>query len=429
MNRLNDLVITLRMNRANILYPEDFRGFSRRYQELRRDPGSAADLDRRAQALLLDMQRFNQLSEQARSALSGLLELREQALSSGAEDFASQQMQEAGEKLTELASRYKKEKEVSPNSLTEARELYLKAQLEAIRNKMLGDVRILLEESRDLDAGKYSPKTLARVSSLYTELENIIEKGLFKATGLQTRAERLYQESRHLLYLTQTARELRRQDTAVESYLLDLEANLSKLAAQLNIETKYGDGPNPVVDEILGQVEKLQAENSALKQMNVQLQDSIAALQRLLNQYHSQENARNLFSGRIAAIRQSLKADGVEVIESGDQVIFRLNRIQYQPGRIYTDQKYQDKLQRIGRILQQLPLESVEVRLGQVPSGNTDYGISLAERRARSAAFIVQSASFLSDQQISFNGFLLENEPQQGQAILDVVARFSGRLP
>ncbi len=423
--KIENLLVTIRISRGNVLFPDEYFNYKQQYDNLK--AGAVGDSLNEpqmgdAEALLSKLRDLYNDAEKVLPYFTSVLEAREQAIGSGAEDFAPDYFSKAQDELEQLGQRYRKNvPEKSGRQITQLLNLYRQAQFEAIRNKLLGEVRILIQESKDMDAEKYAPRTYALVNDLLTDVENILKKNNFNDPDLQEKSSRLLAESQHLLYLVQVAQRINRNEADFEEWVLQLETSVNELAAQLNYQPQYSEGITSVLENVKKSVEEVQAENQRLKGQNAQLTDSLVQMRQEINRIKNQMGEQQRVSQKIESLKRSLAGNGINIFQEGNDLILHLGGVRFQPGRIQVNDGYQAVLEKMGQAIQTFAGQPVVVRLSQASGGNPEYSKSLAEVRAKGVALIVQSAGYIQDRNIRSEVVLLKDEPDNRDVVIDLI--------
>lgn len=422
--QLDDLFISVRTNRGDIFFPEEYFSLKEKYDQIH-DRVVARGLqaaDRKEMQQIYDrLKALDEASAKIRPFLNSALAARDAAIESGAMDFAPAKFHEAEQELHRIALRLKK---AAPSKyekkMNAIEKLYRQAQFEAIRNKLLSEVRIFMQEARNLDAEKYAPKTFALVNELFSQVKHILQKNQFNDPTLPTKAQRLLEESQHLLYITQTAHRIYGQDGEFEGYLLQLEKSVRELAQIIDYNPEFTAGIQPVLSDISLSVKDLRQELAQEKQRNEQLRDSLRALHQTIRQMRESRQVHDKYLALLRELKNSLPQPDVQVDDQSGALHIHMNGISYPPGSIKVPGQDRALLEAIGRALQNIPKESVLVRLTQASSGNPDYNMTLAEQRAEEVALIVQTAGFIPDDALRVEGRISDKLHPPHEAVIDV---------
>jgi len=385
---IEELMGAIRAARGDVLYKDQFFKLKKLYEELKEQTSGRllTEAEKRdVEEITTQLRQLREDAERVRPFLSSVLTARDEALLNDAADFAPDYFNEAEKELKKVAEKLRKENpEKVQSDIEQTFRLYRQAHFQSIRNKLLGEVRILIQESKDLDAEKLAPRTLNLVYELLHEVENILDKKQFTDPTLQEKATLLASESQHLLYLVQLTRWVKRDETALEEFVLKLEEAVRRLANLFDYNPQFYDGIEPVLANIEISVKALQEERDTLATEN-----------------------------------QILKE--VKIWREKNELYLRLNGIEFEPGKINISEKYKSILELIGKSIRDFPASEILVRLGQLNQGNYEYNVSLATQRARAAQLIIQSAGFIPDNRIRSEGIILNSFLSQGHAILEVV--------
>ncbi len=423
--QIEELMISIKLNRGDILFPDKFQSYRDNFDRIK-----AINMERQlTQVEKADLAQLNKMmgeiledTEYLKPNFNSILEVREEALFNFANDYAPGLFQTAEGKLQELAVEFlnRMPSEVDKR-IAETALLYRQAQFEALRNKLLSEVRILIEESKDLDAEKLVPQTYDKVMILALDVESIIREKKYEDNSLHSKANELLQESQHLLHLVQVVQRVKRDPATLEGYLIKMEESLGKLGMLVKLEPQFANGIPDYLETFEIALQELTNDNEDLKNRNIILSDSLAKLQTEIQQLKNEMNRNKDFTNKVENLRVSLSSYGIKVIENHNHITFRLNGVEFPPGKTQVDATGHSKLKKIAEAIRIFPSTQILIRLGQSSSGNLQYNKSMAEQRAKAVALIVQSEGFIKDERIRSEGIILENELNTGHAIIDVI--------
>ncbi len=424
LKQIGELIISIRTNGGDILFPNEFYTAKENFEIFSQKGESSAltaSEQKDAIALLKKLEHLNKITQNARPAFSRVLAAREEALNNSASDYAPELFLDAENELHDAARIFRGG---SSNDLEERLNtiyrLYKRAQYQSIRNKLLSEVRIFIQESKDLGAAKYAPRTFALVEQLYSEVENILDKNRFTDPNLQDKANQLAEESQHLLYLTRLKNRLEKSDDALEDWVLQLEKSVSNLAAIINYQPQYSEGIQAVMENVRLSIQELQTENLALKKKNGELSDSIAHLNNRVNNLEGRLKIQKDWSAVIKDLNAELGGFGIRVSENNTSVLFQVADLIFQPGKIEVDQSSYPVLQKLGKSLQQFSGHPMQLLVIQTGRGNHDYQATLADQRAMSCALVVQTSGFIPDSQLTVRGEANDDPGGDASVLLEV---------
>ena len=425
LQQLDRLIVSIRKDRGDVIFAPEFYQYKDELEQLREAiaaQGMTPELRERAQRLFTNLRDLSERSQKALPYFVRVLSLRDLALLDGAEDFASDYFQNGENQLREAARLFRQGKTRKlEKPLEAASRFYRQAQFEAIRNKLLSEVRILIQESRDLEAEKLVPKTFQKVQQLYAEVEKILKKKQYNTTDLQEKADRLAEESQHLLYLAQIARQVANDPANLEAWILQVEGSIRRLAELLEIQPQFSQGIPEALQFIRQAVEKREEENRNLRQENTRLSDSLRVLQKQILDLKNRLAVKKNWDQIVARIRQELKNTGARVEDRGKTVLIRVNGLQFAPGRYDIPQKYYSLLEKVARALQYCSGQSIQLFLKQKAGGNPQYARELAHQRALTVGLFLQSEAYIPDDQFEVQGLASPDIRDEGHVVLELV--------
>ena len=431
-DQCEELLISIRLNRGDVLFEDEYFKLKQQFEKLKtqfRGRSLTSDEIETLRKLVVHLQEINDVSQKVKEPLGVVLNARDKAVLQGARDYAPGIFQNAEAGLHKLAK-----KNLVPLSRKNEREiakivnLYHEAQFQAIRNKLLSEVRILIQESKDLDARKLTPRTFEVVTTLLKEVENILSRRRFDNPSLNEKAAQLSEESLHLLNLVQSARKMKHNDAAFEEFILRVENTLRQIARELDYSPQFGNGIFPVLSNIEESVKDLKAENEEWRRKNAMLSDSIAMLQKQLRDLQRKKVQEEQLASRVEKIKKRLAQYGVTVNTRERSIVLRMNGIEFPPGRIHIDSHYQGVLEQIGKALAEFPVEPIHVRLAQGAGGNLEYSENMSVQRAKAVALVIQNAGFIPEERISAEGIVLPDETDGGHTVVEVVIKLKKEL-
>lgn len=427
IGQIEELIASIRQNGGDILFAKKFYNFLPQYQRIKKasdegvlDPTEKSDL----LTLYHQFEEINQQTNKLRPYFSSVLESRANALAREANDFAPQLFTKAEQSLQDVAEKFVKN--IPANSqelLNRCVHAYREAEFEAVRNKLLSEVRILIQESRELEAEKVAPKLYKKVNSLLKEVEDILNARRYNDPTLNQKAAQLLEESAHLLYVVQQQQQLRQENEAFETYLLSLENALQRIADLLAIRLSYSEGLEPALKEVEMSIEKLKGELQHQQQINQQLQDSIYKLTEEIDYLKLRLIKNRLLSEKIESLKAQLAPLNVKVSFQENEITLRMNPVQFLSGRLTLPEDAQNHLKKVAEVLRDYPIESATIRLMQNPGGNLQYNQNLVEERAARIALLIQNSSYLADTQIRSEGLIKDSLQNNGSGVVEIILK------
>jgi hypothetical protein len=188
----------------------------------------------------------------------------------------------------------------------EAEDAYQRAEFQTIRNNLLGEVRILLQESIDLQAEKLAPLSYQYTKKLLAEVDSLIDRDRFDDLQLSQKSRELYSSAKHLLDLTRIVNAIHQAPENAESFILALEEKLIALGNQFGETLQSEDNPNEMLAKIQIATGNLKQEKEQLEERNQRLEMEKRELEREFFKNKSLSDQQNYLDVKIKRIKVML---------------------------------------------------------------------------------------------------------------------------
>lgn len=271
---------TAKDRQADNLAPKTFLEGFKAYQEAEKDLEKGKKLETIQKKLTEAINFFNQSVEQAdlaQSTFKETIEARRDAWEAEASKYASEDWLKAEElfkdALVTLEDKYSQKRAKVKGE--EAKELYRKAELDAIKINYLQGAWALLKNAEDLKVKKYAPKTLEKAQRLTKEAEEMLERNRYETKDVKKLAKEAKYEANHAIYLARLVKDAEDADKTLEDIYLASEDPLKKIGESLDKSPGFDQGVDVVVVDIVSGVNNLKQEKERLsetvKNMSVEI--------------------------------------------------------------------------------------------------------------------------------------------------------------
>lgn len=304
---LERLLVELKANSGDILYPTVYQNLHSEVAELR-GPGSDlaspeghANLNR----LHHELSNWIELTRHTQKFFSDVLDARERALSLNAENLSSGIFQQAEVQLQLAAEHFRKQK--NSDAAVKAKALYQRAEREAIRDHLLGEVRILLHESAELGAEEFTPKLYQQNRIMLSEVESMVFGKRRQPLELSRKSRALLADARKLLFMVQVINPLYQHKSNAEIFLTDLLDQLKLLGKTLEAPLDFEKGMSELFATMQTAVENLRQENRLLAGRNARLEEDNLQLETNLLSYKSFSEQQQFREQRVNRVKSLFK--------------------------------------------------------------------------------------------------------------------------
>ncbi len=283
LTKVNALMDSLQLVEANIFAPEKYEKAERAMEKAR------LNIQENRKKSLIE-ERLNeaaQYAEQGFSAaatgkvtLAEYLDPREKAKAARAPiltpelyDKAEAVFIEAGRKVEsgDVKGGLKKAAEAKP--------LFDKAEMEAIRADIMGTADALIIKAKEGEAEKYAPSTLDKARTSRAKCDAILSGDRYEREESIAAIKRAEYEARHALDMATRVRSLERNDQAWEKIMLayEIEMNRAGEAAEMDL-VPFDNGPGIAADSLVAQINRIKSRAGSSSELNRDLEDKLGKI-------------------------------------------------------------------------------------------------------------------------------------------------------
>ena len=176
-------------------------------------------------------------------ALKDALRAREDALKVEANNYAKPLFKEASEIFREAAIEVEDgDLEDARDKGSEAEQLFRKAELKSIKDKILNDARASIAEAGEIDAEEHCPQTFQLAKGLLQEVENLLRNNRYATEDANQKAIETAYQGRHAIHLTHEIVALKENDKNWEKLILSFENILDEIGTKFDEKLRFDSG-------------------------------------------------------------------------------------------------------------------------------------------------------------------------------------------
>lgn len=403
-SQIESLMLTLRAFQADILFPEVFQNFQNEIESFR-NPGSDTNWEAGSndkETLRQSLEQWISRADKTQQFLKDALAARQRAIEAGSEEFAPEVFRDAESHLHNAADIYQKGNSTRALHLSkEAEMLYRKAEFQSIRNNLLGQIRIQIQEAKDMRAEELVPKSYQYTAKLLAEVETLIEKNRFDDLQLSQKSRDLYTSAKHLLYLARTANFISQAAGNTETVMLRLEERLTLLVNQLNETPTAIKGAEELLAQLQLSAQNLLLAGERLEKRNQQLELENRELERELLTYKSLSDQRLELERKIKQVSVILEEN---VEKQGQFLTLKIDPFIFDGEGSEISSADPAQLAKLMDALHEFYGYPLLIRFVQPSNGTLAYYQSLASRKAQSIVEYIRSHLLFGDTAIQSAG-------------------------
>jgi OOP family OmpA-OmpF porin len=366
----------------------------------------------------------------AKITLKVSIKAREDAQTAEADKFARELYQEADEKFTRAV------REIENGDIEDAREtgseaevLYRKAELKAIKDKILVDARKYVDHARTIEAEKYAPQTYQKSVSLLQQVESLLVSNRYAGEEAGQKAQECIYEAQHAIYLTDKIRKLKEDEQNWEKLILEFEQALGEIAEKADEEARFHEGYRDVAGAISEKLEKLQTENEQLLAENTMLQQEYSEAKEKATTSTAELEKKRKLEEKINKVKNMFAPSEAKVTFDNERLIVSLHGLNFPPGRAIIQPEYFSLLTKVQNVIKEFPEKHILLEGHTDSQGNPHSNKQLSEERAQAVVEYIIANMSLNREQISAIGWgdtkpVASNKTQEGRALnrrIDVV--------
>ncbi len=393
---LNNILAELNRYQADLLFPDTYADFEERVRKLDENHLPVSQSSKQATYIRLrqEMQNWAASCSAVHTFLVNTLNLRTRVSLFEAEEFASEAFLE-GDRQLRLAARSYSGQDVDKarQEMALARQYFLAAEIQVIRNHLLGEMRIRIQESKDLKAERFAPKTFSELEERLADLERTVRSETISNEQIYADASSIRHSADRLLYMLQVVNPLFKNPSYSEAFLLSILEPLDKLCAQLDYQPDNGQDVPAIMAQLLVAVQNLQSQNQRLGSRLDSLETQQRELESELTELRD-VRARQVFVQQKIDNFQALLKQPVEHIDN--KITIQYDSLEFEDRQTELSPRQQQRLQSLVEALRVIPSADIDIRY-EIPliDNNPNFSKDIAGKRVSSIREFLTGDSIL----------------------------------
>jgi outer membrane protein OmpA-like peptidoglycan-associated protein len=247
-----------RAQHLNLISPRNFRRaadqLARAQQDLRQG-GRIEEIRKKLLESNRALDQAEELREMGELIMRGTLAARERALAANAPEYAEERWGAAEKKAQDAGRKVEDGNQNDARSrASEAETLYGEAELQAVRNSVLGEARRLREGALDARADERAPQTLAGADTLLGRADASLGVDPSQASEARELATRAADGYAHSTWIAVLSDSVRRREVTTETVVRRHEAELIGIAEALGLQAGFARGSGPVAADVVAAI-------------------------------------------------------------------------------------------------------------------------------------------------------------------------------
>ncbi len=355
---------------GEVLYPEVFRKCQAEFETIRRaagTPSPSPDFQIHIKEFADRLHYWMAVCRDARSFFNSLLSLRQRVTESGGDIYGEPFFQKGDRNLREAARLFQEGRKEELGKPMHAAEMhYRSAEYMAIRDNLLGQARILLRESEDLNAEENAPLTYHRVQIMLTNVEEQVKQARVADDALSQEAQQLIFYAKHLLNMSRTIQRLKKNPGNMEAFLLELEQSMQILATNLETTPAWNESYQDIWGELIQGAERQHRHVADLKREKETLELQKLALEKEFLKGKNVAERQQYLQEKLNRIQAKFP---FRLVAEGNRILFQVDSVSFHEETDQLTATGEAQLRKLSSVLEEFPYTPIIVRVEEaVPS-------------------------------------------------------------
>ncbi|MFQ5650385.1 MAG: OmpA family protein [bacterium] len=444
------LLATVQSEQANLFSPTNYKNAMSKYYEASKDFQRGKNLNT-IQGKLSEVRTYLnkclQIAKRGSVTFGTTIKAREDALRANAPEYAKNLYNKAESEFISAAKKLERnDVKGAKKRLPQIDDLYRQAELNAIKVSIIGNVRNLMREAKEIEANKYTPITYANALKLLNESEAILNSNRRSESSAKEKAEKAEFEAKHAIFLTRQIKRLKKNEREWENFILDREVIIEDIAKELGFEAYFDEGMQKPLNGILKIAASLQLEK---RELLSEVKEKDAEIQRLnqeLQSYHEKEQGlqaelrekqyklemKRRREERIKSVEEMFASREAVVLRKGNDLIIRLIGLTFPSGKATIRPEFFSLLTTVQRAIRKFPNAPFSIEGHTDSVGDDRYNENLSYERAQAVKQYLLANMGLDESRVTALGYgesrpIASNETNRGRAQnrrIDIVVTF-----
>lgn len=433
------LLALARSEQVSILSPSNFKNALDKYNQAQRDFKNGKQLkkiEKKLSEVRTYLYKCLDAAKLGKITFESTLKAREDALKANAPQYAEEQFNLAEQAFLSTAKKLEK------GDIKNARrrvpgidQKYRAAELNAIKISIIGNVRNLMKQAKEVEANKYSPIIYANARKLLNEAEAILNTNRRSETSAKEKAEAAEAEAKHAIFITRQTKWLKKNDKEWENFILDREIIIEAIARELGFTPTFDDGLDKPLKriaqisrnlqnekkELIKEVEEKNAELRKLDKDILAYREKEQGLQAELQEKRYKLEMKKRREDRIRSVEEMFAAQEAVMLRQGDDIIIRLIGLTFGSGKSTIEPELFRLLSTVQRAIRKFPSSPITIEGHTDSRGDARFNENLSYERAMAVKQYLLANMGLEQSRITALGYgeskpIATNETSEGRS-------------
>lgn len=402
VSTLGDSLSTARSDNLHLISPEAFSDASESHNEaeqMMKEGEKISDIREAVNEGQQALSKAKEFQDIGQVILEKAFEARGDAVAARAPNYAKEKWREAEEMIRSAGGEIEKgDQEDARGDAKEAVDLYRSAELKSIRANLLGTAREERKAAKEAEAEEWASRTWKEATSKLQKADKILKTNRYDRESSRRLAEEAANQFAHARRLAETAKKIDDDVEAnAEAALLRYEGYIQTIADTLGTEVTFGDDPEAVTERLLASIQSVNEDRQNLRNSLQQRRERIDRLQQVIDSLDARlaklEEREEKVSAELQEkqerqrtldrVRNVFNANEADVLTSGEQLIVRMQGLNFPSGSSEIQPKNFGLLTKLQRVIREFADGTVTISGHTDARGNEARNMKLSEERAQ----------------------------------------------
>jgi outer membrane protein OmpA-like peptidoglycan-associated protein len=316
---------------------------------------------------------------------------------------------------------------------SESEEFFRKAELKAIKDAILGEARLQVNQAREAGSPDVAPTTFQYAQNLLNETEELLTNNRYAKDEATIKAAECVYEAKHAMYLTRLIVTLRDDERNWEKLQLNYEDVLTGIASQFNENPRYDNGLNEAIEIIQKNIIELQTDRDRLQAEVAKLQEEYDVVREEATLSSAELAKKQERESKISKVKSLFTASEAKVAYDSENLVIRLHGLTFPSGKSIIQPEYFSLLSKVQEAIKIFPEKHILLEGHTDSQGNAATNKRLSEERASAVREYIIANMGISREQVTSVGYgsekpVASNRTSEGRALnrrIDIVIDLS----
>jgi outer membrane protein OmpA-like peptidoglycan-associated protein len=433
LEEASKLLEEAKAGQADILSPETYSRAEKAYNEAvkKTEKGESLDKIRKLldEAIGLASTAIRN-TDLAKVTFVEVLPARQKALEANAPSLVKEAWEVADKEFYEAANSLEDgDASDAKKKAAEASDLFLNAELLAIKEDVIGETNRRIDKLVDEDVEKTASQTIEKAKQHLRKAEEILDGDRYRKEDAGALNKVARYEAEHANDLARRIVRNDKEKVSQEKVYLDFEENLMMIGNEIGVSLQFDEGIQAQAELLRQELAELKNERNNLAAELEDLRRKYAGTQedrRAIDEQLRQERVKRERVERISAL---FEADEAKILQEGTRVIIRLAGFTFPSGTSVIEPQFFPLLTKVQKSIGEFPTSHIAIEGHTDSKGEDTFNQKLSQKRADAIRTYLVANLGINPGRIVAVGYgeskpIASNDTNQGRAMnrrVDVV--------